>query len=623
MGANGIYGLSGSSFDSDQINSMVKMGVASHQKRLDKQDQKLQTLQWKKENYLDLTSKISTFNSSTLSQYKMASNMNAKSVESSSSAVKVTANSNAVLMNHKVDVAALSSNAYLISSGEIKRYNTSTGAEDTNSTSIQLKDILFQKLELNSSGTEVQSMETLPHQLNSETPPYTHYQSGSIKLSEKAMSFKISDGFTKEKNDDGTDGDIKNVEISFTYEEIVNGATLNDLVSKINNAGLNIRASYDSVQDKFSLYNSKGGADNKISITSGDENNAEQGSAGAPFSAAIGIGFFNELKLVQSRNGEIVQESDGNGGQQDKVLKFRAREETLSIEGESGSIWVDGMRFETTDNKVTVGGITYTALNTTTTETKDSTTQKYTLDSTANSASIAVSQDTDAIIDKVKSFVEDYNKLLSELYELYDEKPNSDYKPLTKAQKEQMKDEQIEKWENKAKAGMLYHDQTLGKIIMNMRTAIAESVEGINSKYNSAFSLGISTTGLKGQLVLDEDKLKQAIAEDPDAVYNVFATLDSKDLNSSSKSGVAQRLGDISTEAIKKIKDIAGSSSDTNEDSEINNGMRSAQTMISTLQKKISALEKLLYKKYDAMEAAIAQLNSQYNLIAGQMLGQG
>ena len=53
---------------------------------------------------------------------------------------------------------------------------------------------------------------------------------------------------------------------------------------------------------------------------------------------------------------------------------------------------------------------------------------------------------------------------MKKLYEWYDEKPNSDYKPLTSTQKEGMKDEQIEKWEEKAKAGLLYHDKTLYSI---------------------------------------------------------------------------------------------------------------------------------------------------------------
>ncbi|MBR4382356.1 MAG: flagellar filament capping protein FliD, partial [Selenomonadaceae bacterium] len=271
---------------------------------------------------------------------------------------------------------------------------------------------------------------------------------------------------------------------------------------------------------------------------------------------------------------------------------------TKTVSGTNGSVKVDGITYETTDNKVSVGGITYTAL-----------------DKTSSAATVSVTQDTDAIIDKVKKFVEDYNKLLSGLYEKYDEKPNKDYKPLTQSQKDNMKEEQIEKWEEKAKAGLLYHDQTLGKIIDNMRNAISNTVEGINGKYNSAYSIGISTTGLKGQLTLDETKLKNALAEDSDAVYNVFAKLDNND--DASGNGIAQRLGDVLVAGSKAIRTRAGSSADITEDSDLNNLLRELQTKMSNFKKLMNSFEDKLYKKYDAMEVTLAKLGTQLNFILG------
>lgn len=631
MGVNGIYGLSGSGLD---VESMVKVGMMSKQNEYDKMAQKYTKNEWLKADYLELNNKITTFNTSTLSQYKMSNTMNAKSAESTSSAVKVTANSTAALMNHKVDVAALSSNAYLISSGDIKRYGS-----DENS--IQLKDILFKSFTLSDDGSKVTAT-TLPIGTPAQDYPNGDktYSLGNVPLSNKAIAFKISDGVTKEKDANGVETTKdKTATIELTYEEIANGATLNDLASRINNAGLNIRASYDSVQDKFSLYNSKGGSSSSIKIETANElNNGEYGSAGS-----VAIGFFNELELRQSVNGSLT----------DDEFKIRSATGSLKTDGTAnvdengndrwyfkasgsdGSIWVDGMRYETTDNKVTVGGITYTALNTTTSETGTTVDGKttYALDSTSNAATVSVTQDTDAIMDKVKSFISDYNTLLAGLYEKYDEKPNSDYKPLTQSQKDQMKDDQIEKWEAKAKAGMLYHDKTLGKIITTMRNAVSESVDGIDSKYNSIYSLGISTTGIKGQLVLDEDKLKKAMAEDPDAVYNIFAKLESTTTDSKSAvyktdsdgnitrasngNGIAQRLADVFVNANSLIKDRAGSSADITEDSDLNSLLRNLQTKMSNFKKLMSSFEDALYKKYDAMESTLATLGTQLNYITG------
>ena len=170
-------------------------------------------------------------------------------------------------------------------------------------------------------------------------------------------------------------------------------------------------------------------------------------------------------------------------------------------------------------------------------------------------------------------------------------------------------------WEEKAKKGLLYHDQTISRIILNMRSAISNTVDGIDGKYNSAYSLGIGTTGIKGQLTFDESKLRAALAEDPDAVYNVFAKLDSND--DAKGNGVAQRLGDVFVSATKKIKSKAGSSADITEDSELNNLLRQLQTKMSNFKKMMTSFEDALYKKYDKMESALARLGTQMNYVMG------
>ncbi|MBR7025061.1 MAG: flagellar filament capping protein FliD [Selenomonadaceae bacterium] len=638
MGVNGIYGLSGSGMD---IESMVKVGMMSKQNEYDKMAQKYTKNEWMKADYLELSSKITTFNASTLSQYKMSNTMNAKSAESTSSAVSVMANSNAPLMAHKVEVEKLSSNAYLLSTGKLTRYD-GNGNVASDSTSIELKNILFKSLSISEDGnTATYNILNKPDGTGSIGVRSTPLNSSNERKA-KAMSFTISDGATLEKDAAGNDiaGKLKEVEISFTYKEINDGATLNDLVSKINAAGLNIRAAYDSVNDSFSLYNTKGGAGNEISIkVGGDAYPAEQGdTTDVSYLGTATARFLNSLQLYQSRDGElydpltlldnddssltaVADETKNNGG---KALNFVAgATNPARAVGSYGVMKIDGVEYsDITDNKKTVNGVTYTALNTT---------------AATGAATVSVAQDTDSIIDKVKSFITDYNKLLADLYAKYDEKPNSDYKPLTQSQKDQMKEEQITKWEEKAKAGMLYHDQTLGKVIQTMRDAVSETVSGINSKYNSIYSLGISTTGIKGQLVLDEDKLKKALAEDPDSVYNVFAKLESTETSTGSAvyktvtnangsvtvtsesngNGIAQRLGDIFVSANKLIKDRAGSSADITEDSDLNNLLRNLQTKMSNFKKLMNSFEDALYKKYDAMESTLAKLGMQLNYVMG------
>mgnify|MGYP002621916892 CR=1 FL=1 len=403
--------------------------------------------------------------------------------------------------------------------------------------------------------------------------------------------------------------------IKITYGDLVNGFTLNDFASKINSQNTNVRATYDSVQDRFSLYNKESGEENQINISLTSDT-----SKGAATNTEK---LFDSFGLQQSSNGALTG----------SVLDFTAGEETKRS-GENGSVKIDGVRYDIDSNKTTVNGVSYNFVN----------------ETDGKNVAVSVTQDTAAIVEKVKSFVSDYNALMTKLYKWYDEKPNSDYKPLTSTQKENMKEEQIEKWEEKAKAGLLYHDNTLGKIITELRSAVSEKVDGISGKYNTVFSVGVSTTGLKGQLTLDEDKLNAALAEDPDAVYNIFAKLDSgetqylrevngkqiwttnnsigtavlkdgvevtKKVERSSFNGVAQRLGDVFMNSMKSVKAVSGTTAGVTEDSELNNLMRELQTKMSNFQRMMKAFETQLYKKYDAMESSLALLGAQLNYVTG------
>ena len=180
----------------------------------------------------------------------------------------------------------------------------------------------------------------------------------------------------------------------------------------------------------------------------------------------------------------------------------------------TGSVKIDGKEYTNVqDNRITVSGVTYNLLN----AEKDKVT------------TISVSQDTSAIIDTVKSFVEEYNKVLDNLQEKYSTKTwstddlDNDYEPLTKTQQAGMTSDQIESWNEKAKSGLLYHNSMIRDLINDMRDAISTRVTSVNSEYNSASAIGITSSDNKGHLTLNEDKLKKALAADPDCVYQIFA----------------------------------------------------------------------------------------------------
>ena len=295
-------------------------------------------------------------------------------------------------------------------------------------------------------------------------------------------------------------------------------------------------------------------------------------------------------------DGKVVMEN-GKAVQEVKSYKQGA-------EGVSAKVNIDGRDYTSDTSKITVGNVTYTLAS------KGATT-------------VTVNQDTDKLVENVKKFVEDYNKMLDELNEKYYEEKYSDYGVLTQTQEKGMTKEQIDKWNEKAKSGLMNHDQNIGKIISEMRQAIYTPVESATGKYNTMMSIGISSANDRGHLKLDEDKLKKALAEEPDAVREIFnSSGDYTDQNGKvqtdyDKQGVIGRISDSLYKNLKTMKSYAGTSTEAADGSSLGNLIREMQTKMSNFKTMMKSYENLLYKKYDAMEIAIQRMSVSMGYITG------
>ena len=620
MGVNGIYGLSGSGLD---IESLVKVGMMSKQNEYDKMYKNETKLNWKKEAYSTLYTDMTAFNLTKLSDYKMSSKMNAMTASSSNeSAVTATANGNAASMSHSVQVTSLSTNAYLqTEAGAGITRHINLGDSEAKSTSIYLKDNVFKDITaVGDDATYTYKGVTYTGRTASEpdkngdiTYTLTGATDGSadvsgistLSITTNAKKYEITDKDGKTHTVDGdaaaisftvrtsdkelSDEELSAQTITYTYEDLMNGKSYNNLASDIKGMNIGIQASYDSVNDSFSIYNRTGGADNKIYFDIQAADDFAEGEGVDPATAQYNGGTF-AAELLNNLNLGKIEGDEYNKLSDDFFAEGTSKE---AAAGTNGAIKIDGQTYTNiTDNKVTVGGVTYSLLGTT---------------PEGSSARVTVSQDTSSIIDSVKSFVEDYNKMLDELNDKYNEAVYSDYGVLTKSQEDSMTKEQIEKWNEKARSGILYHDKILGGIISDMRTALATPVEGVDGKYNSAFSLGITTSTDRGHIKLDEDKLKKALEAEPNSVYQIFGKLDSND--DYDKNGVAQRLSDVMYAGLKKIKAEAGSSTEAADGSTIGNKILEWRTKMSDFKKMMSSYENLLFKKYDNMETAIQKLS--------------
>ena len=89
-----------------------------------------------------------------------------------------------------------------------------------------------------------------------------------------------------------------------------------------------------------------------------------------------------------------------------------------------------------------------------------------------------VRHDVDAVVDKIKEFVNMYNELVDELNSALREEVYRDFPPLTDEQRAELSDKEIEMWEEKAKSGLLRSDSIVSGILSEMRLALAAAVQG-------------------------------------------------------------------------------------------------------------------------------------------------
>lgn len=589
MGANGIYGLSGSGLD---IESLVKMGMMNKQNQYDKMYQTQLKQTWVKEAYNTVYTDVKAFKES-MSTFKMQSNMSAMQATSSNNdVVSVTANGAAAAMNHKITVEQVASNAYLMTANgqKIDRANTNTTAAN----SAYLKDVLF-------SGDATKT--TVDGQTSYIVKNDTTGKPETFKGSDVAISIEVQDS----KDSDGKSVTHK---VEFTYDQIFgDNKTLNDLATAFSNSGANVQGGYDTVNESFSLYNKTSGSANQIGLQANND---------------ISKKLLNSLHLASydAQNNTLGTEAS-----------FETGKMNVAAAGTNAKATIDGKTYESDTNKLNVANVIY---NFNGVSAKNA-------DGTYQASTISVSQDTDKIVDNVKKFVETYNTLIDSLNTKYREEKNTDYKPLTKKQEGEMTESQIDKWNEKAKSGLLYHDNNIYSIISDMRESLYTKVDAVDTvltdakgnkySYNSMSSIGITSSTNQGHITLDEEKLKKALTEDPDCVYQLFASdqdstyvAGSTNKNQAdtytSKSdylntGIANRLYNAMTTNISNLESYAGTSKETDDESYLGKLITNMNTKMTSFQTLMKSYESKLYKKYDAMEVALSKLGAQLSYITG------
>lgn len=380
------------------------------------------------------------------------------------------------------------------------------------------------------------------------------------KLSEIGFDGTPTAFKVKTRNEDGT---IKTTSIS-----VERGSTINDVVAQLKDAGLN--ASFDEKNQRFYLSSKTSGEGGNFELLADDENSLKALSV---------LG----LNTGANEYGEAA----------------------TMIAGKNAEIKLNGVTYTSTSNNFDINGLTINV-------------QSVTGDGDENALTLTTSTDTQAIYDKIKDFLTQYNNIINEITKLYNADSARDYEPLTDDEKDAMSDTEIEKWEAKIKDSLLRRDSTLESVMSSMMNAMSSAVE-INGQKYSFSSFGIHTLGYlnaakneQNAFHIDgdaddentssnQDKLMAAINSDPDTLIEFMK----------------QMAGNLYNAIDEKMKSTELSSAfKVYNDKELDRQYNNYATLIKNWDAKVAAKEDYYYKKFTAMETALAKLQSQTNSLS-------
>ena len=460
----------------------------------------------------------------------------------------------------------------IVSDEQLEKFNYSNeqAAKDKNAASIKeaLKGVAGYTF--NFDGTYVTAADSNG---NSVDFSMTSVEGGTLGLTKASASNKINSGSTL--SDLGfkpeADGTYK-LNINGTEISLDKKSTISSMMSAVNKSAAGVTMTYSSLTNSFTLESKEFGGAGKVEV--GD--------------TSLG----RSLGLVDD-NG-TVGASEG----QNAIFEINGQEVYLN----DNTYTLDGNTFTFNDN-MTIGE-TYT---------------------------VNIAKDSTTVKDALKKFVESYNKLIDDVYGYIGKSPAKDddgntYEPLTNAEKDEMSEDEITKWEEKAKQGVLYNDSTVSTVMSQMRSAHYTSVTLDDGSKFGIYNLGIKTSSEwseHGKLQIDENAFDKAFENNEDAIIKLFTDSDTgmmKKLNSVidgavKSSGAANTRGTL-------VRKAGKADSSVTTDSTIYKEMVKMQDRLKELQDRYDTKEEYWWKVFTNMETAMADLNSQTSYISSY-LGTG
>lgn len=440
---------------------------------------------------------------------------------------------------------------------------------------------------------------------------------GTGKITEEQVTEKDENGTevtkTVYKDEEGrlTDqyGFLINEDGKKYYNLTINGKSvgnfteddsLDKVINTINNSDAGVKVQFSKVTNQFVFTAKDTGEGGRIEIA--------EDTLGAKLFGAV-----DPENFIDTKNASYVKG-------QDAIFQVKVNGKTMNLARSSNSVEIDGMtlNFKETFNVGTgVGDKVITS---------DSITDDV-FDASGEAVTFKAETDADTIVDAVKKMVEDYNEIMNSVKDLYTTRPaqtstGNSYEPLTDEEADGMTETEIENYEEKAKQGILYMDSDLSSLYNSLRSVLTG-----NSGLLKSIGLSTDYSDGKTTLKLDETALRQAIAEDPEAVKDAFVS--SKDNGAATDGLMAQMY--------KVVNNYAGTSGATKGiliekagskysptaalDNTMLDKMNDIDDEIEKWQGKLSDKVDYYTNKFTQLEMLINQMNSQSSALSGLMGG--
>lgn len=221
------------------------------------------------------------------------------------------------------------------------------------------------------------------------------------------------------------------------------------------------------------------------------------------------------------------------------------------------------------------------------------------------------SPDVDKVMESVVKFVDDYNKMIEELHAKIKEPVYRNFQPLSDEQKKDMKEKEIELWEEKAMSGTLRNDPTIASMLTKMRQMMSEPVTLSDGKTKVSLK-DIGITPIKdfkenGKLEINETELRKAISENPNMVSDIFT----KTASDTERGGIAIQFRKTIDDTNKIISAKAGSSGSVSDSFTLGRTMKGFEKQIERFEERLKVTENRYWKQFTAMERAIQRANAQ------------